>query len=249
MSQLQKAAERLTLENRRLRKAHLRMVDETVLLMQTDILRNKDRWKLRWKSLSDIAKATASAYSSDRMSKWYQHWDHQVYKALEAVYRFGLESLNENLPDIKCELVFSQRKLQFRPSVEELRASYYRQMSKFISIPNNFAGLGNADVYSKMSDLNPQSLIQVYVKAEKLFTRLAKLQKSLTSWVLLGRVPDIFEYVEANVTEVQEWEVNFKMLKQRRQMLDKMPDFHKIDCINVSASPLQGGRGGPPAKL
>ena len=239
VGQLQKAAEQLSLENRRLRKAHLRMVGETVALMGTDILRQKDRWKGRWKSLQDMAKTAAAVYTPDRLTKWHLHWDHQVYKALEATYRFGLESLNEHLPDIKCELVFSQRKLMFRPSVEELRASYYRQMSKFISIPNNFSGFGNNDVYAKMADLNSKSLIQVYVKAENLFTRLSALQKSLESWVLLGSVPDIFEYVETNVTEVAQWEVNFKMLKSRRQMLDKMKDSHRIDCIAVSATPFK----------
>ena len=32
--------------------------------------------------------------------------DHQLYKALEHQYQLGLEALNENLPEIKVELVF-----------------------------------------------------------------------------------------------------------------------------------------------
>ena len=34
------------------------------------------------------------------------HWDRQLYKALEHQYQMGLEALNENLPEIKVELVF-----------------------------------------------------------------------------------------------------------------------------------------------
>ena len=55
----------------------------------------------------------------------------------------GLESLNENLSEMKCELTLSGGKLAFRPPLEELRASYYREMKKFISIPNSFTGLGD----------------------------------------------------------------------------------------------------------
>ena len=65
------------------------------------------------------------------------------------------------------------------------------------------------------------------------------LKKSLNSWVYLGCFPDIFESVETRVTTVPEWDLNFKMLKQRRHMLDKLYDFHKIDCISVSATPFK----------
>ncbi len=38
----------------------------------------------------------------------------QLYKAVEVGYCMGLESLNENLPEIKAELVFTQKQLQVR---------------------------------------------------------------------------------------------------------------------------------------
>lgn len=40
------------------------------------------------------------------MSPWKAHWDHQLYTVLEHQYQLGLESLNENLPEIKVELIF-----------------------------------------------------------------------------------------------------------------------------------------------
>lgn len=43
--------------------------------------------------------------SSD-MKAWRQHWDHQLYKALEHQYQMGLEALNENLPEITIDLTF-----------------------------------------------------------------------------------------------------------------------------------------------
>lgn len=58
----------------------------------------------------------------------------------------GLESLNENLTEVRAELVFAQRQLQFKPPLEELRASYYRETKKFVSIPNAFGGFGDGKV-------------------------------------------------------------------------------------------------------
>lgn len=58
----------------------------------------------------------------------------------------GLESLNENLSEARAELVFAQRALQFKPPLEELRAAYYRDTKKFVSIPNTFEGFGNGKV-------------------------------------------------------------------------------------------------------
>ena len=42
----------------------------------------------------------------ENMKPWKLHWDVQLYKALEHQYQLGLEILNENLPEIKVELLF-----------------------------------------------------------------------------------------------------------------------------------------------
>ncbi len=54
--------------------------------------------------------------------------------------------------------------MQFRPPLEELRAGYYREMKKFISIPSLFTGFGNAEVFAPMAERNAASLTQVYRK-------------------------------------------------------------------------------------
>jgi dynein heavy chain 2 len=236
---LQKGAEVLSLENRRLRRVHMSMVEEVIALMSIDLLRQKTRWKSRWNTLRGLKKKLSEKYEEKDLENFLKHWDHQVYKALESSYRMGLESLNENLPEIKCELVFSSRTVHYRPPLEELRSSYYREMRKFIGIPNSFTGFGNKDVYVQMADRNAKSLIQVYVKAEELFQKLFDQQESLKDWVALGKVADIFQYVENHCTTVHQWETNLDVLKVRRRNLDKMPDFYKIDCFSISATPLK----------
>ena len=239
VNRLQQAADRLASENRKLRKVHMRMSEEVVSLINIDLLRQRERWKGAWVGARDMLTSLANKYPAEHVAKWRLHWDHQMYKALEANYRMGLESLNEHLTEIRADLVFSQRRLQFRPPIEELRANYYREMKKFISIPNNFSGFGNGEVYKKMADRNAESLIQVYVKAEQLFSRLLQLAEGLEDWVMLAAVPDLDEFVEKTVTEVPQWEANFKALKTKRKALEKVKDVFKVDCVTVSSGPFK----------
>jgi dynein heavy chain 2 len=240
VDRLQGAADRVSSENRKLRKAHARMGQDVVAIMNVDLLRSKDKWKARWQDMKGRMEAVCQRYPPKLTARWTLHWDHQVYKALEASYRYGLESLNEMQSEIKCELVFSNRQLQFRPPLEELRAAYYREMKKFIAMPNNFGGLAaNAAVYQRMAERNVSSMVQVYTKAEDLFTRLVDLRDSLADWMVLGMVPDLDAYVEENVTEVSAWDANFKALKVKRKEAEKIADFSKVDCVNVSTAPFK----------
>jgi dynein heavy chain 2 len=54
----------------------------------------------------------------------------------------GLECLNENLNEISCDMVFSNQLIEFRPSLEKLKQRYYNQISRFISLPQMFEGVG-----------------------------------------------------------------------------------------------------------
>jgi len=40
------------------------------------------------------------------MVAWRQHWNHQLYKALEHQYQVGLEALSEHLPEIRVDLTY-----------------------------------------------------------------------------------------------------------------------------------------------
>ena len=108
----------------------------------------------------------------------------------------GLESLNENLKEIKVDVVFSNRRLQYRPAIEDLRSVYFREMRKFISMPSQFGGLtGSKSFFGRMTATNSNSLLQVYTKAEVLFGRLGALIEDLRPHVRLGTVVDIDDLV------------------------------------------------------
>ena len=145
--------------------------------MKTDLLKQTEIWKLKWRNIKEKLITVRSRYSEKDSRMWTLHWDHQIYKSLEASYQIGLESLNENLSEIKIELIFSNKRLEFKPPIEQVRQSYYSEMKKFVAMPNTFEGFGNANVYKKMGTNNSNRLLQVFHKSEILMSKLLILLK------------------------------------------------------------------------
>ena len=199
VDRLQSAAEKLAAENGALRRSHAQLVGQVRGLMAVDLLRQKESWKAKWAECSAVMDGLRRRYPEEHMRKWALHWDKQMYKALEAAYQLGLESLNENLSEIKAELVVAHAAPAFKPGIEELRSVYYREMKKFVSLPANFPGFGNKQVYARMGDANRESLAAVYRKAEELFARLAGLLEGHRPWCALAAVDDLDALVEAQV--------------------------------------------------
>ncbi|XP_076002176.1 cytoplasmic dynein 2 heavy chain 1 isoform X2 [Genypterus blacodes] len=242
ITKLQSAAEKLSTENRKLRKWHTDFTDKVVTLMNVDLLRHQQRWKDGLLELrTGFATLEAQGFRSDDMRAWRQHWNHQLYKALEHQYQTGLEALNKNLPEIHIDLTFKQGCLQFRPPFEEVRARYFREMKRFISIPNQFKGvsaLGEELIFSIMIDRNASGFLTIFSKAEDLFSRLQGVQHKFKEWVVLGQV-DIEMLVETHLTSVQDWERNFKALKARGKESERLPSQEKVDCITVNCEPVK----------
>uniref|UniRef100_A0A673Y6D4 Dynein cytoplasmic 2 heavy chain 1 n=1 Tax=Salmo trutta TaxID=8032 RepID=A0A673Y6D4_SALTR len=242
IGKLQSAAERLSTENRKLRKWHTDFTEKVVALMTVDLLRHQQRWKDGLQELrTGFATVEAQGFRSGEMKAWRQHWNHQLYKALEHQYQTGLEALNKNLPEIHIDLTFKQGRLQFRPPFEEVRAKYFREMKRFISIPNQFKGVsaqGEELIFSVMIDRNASGFLTIFSKAEDLFSRLLGVQDKFKEWVVLGQV-DMDVLVEKQLSSVQDWERNFKALKARGKESERLPSLEKVDCISVNCEPVK----------
>ncbi|KAG7470921.1 hypothetical protein MATL_G00119020 [Megalops atlanticus] len=242
IGKLQSSAERLSTENRKLRKWHMDFTEKVVTLMNVDLLRHQQRWKDGLQELrTGFAALESQGFRSGDMRAWRQHWNHQLYKALEHQYQVGLEALNKNLPEINVDLTFKQGRLQFRPPFEEVRAKYFREMKRFISIPNQFKGVseaGEEPIFPVMIDRNASGFVTIFSKAEDLFSRLLLVQDKFKEWVVLGQV-DIDTLVERHVHTVQDWERNFKALKARGKESERLPSTEKVDCITVNCDPVK----------
>ncbi len=235
---LQDAAEKLSSENRWLRKVHESLCSQATVLMGIDLLRQPDLWKSRWRAIKEKLESVKQRYNEKDRKLWVLHWDHQMYKVIEVSYQMGLESLNENLSEIKAELVFSNKRLDFKPPLEQIRQTYYHEMRKFAGIPANFEGFGNKQVYRQMGTRNSKRLAQVFVKAESLFDRLQTILQRYEPLVLLGQV-DLDAYVEEYVKSPDDYITNFKSLRARRKDIDKLPDVEKEGCVTISLVPLK----------
>ena len=237
---LQEAADKLSSENRWLRMTHESLCSQSVALMNIDLLRQTDTWKAKWRTIKEKLGTVRSRYSEKDSRLWILHWDHQIYKALEATYQMGLESLNENLSEIKVELVFANKRMEFKPPLEQIRQSYYAEMKKFVAMPNSFEGFGNnAAVYKRMGPKNSKRIVQVFLKAENLMEKLMRLLKRYAGWVRLGQI-DLDHFIETRVSASDDYVINFKALKAKRKEIEKLPDQEKIDCCTVSLIPFKG---------
>jgi dynein heavy chain 2 len=227
VDRLLKAADRLSAENRKLRRAHGSLAVEVAGLMGVDLLRSREHWKAKWQGVRDLVAGLQAKFPPERMTKWVLHWDQQVYKAVESGYQMGLESLNENLGEIKVELQLSNKAVQFKPAYEEVRMIYYREMKKFLSIPTSFDGFGNQKLYRRMILNNGTSLMSVYQKAEELFIRLDAMRERYDRWTMLSAA-DLDVFVEENVREASGYEASFKAIRLYKKESEKLPDFEKV---------------------
>ena len=65
-------------------------------------------------------------------------------------------------------MVFRNQTLEFRPTYEELKQRYYKEISMFITHPLRFIGFGGGktDIFKVMPERNAKHLTVVYQKAE-----------------------------------------------------------------------------------
>lgn len=68
--------------------------------------------------------------------------------------------------------------LQFRPPIEEIKAKYYREMKRFISLPKHFKGVNETNknlIFQTIIERNSEGLTNCYYRSEELFKALASV--------------------------------------------------------------------------
>ena len=242
IKRLQKVAEKLTNENRKLRQCHQNIIEKIARLMNINLLKHQQQWKeILMEIRHTMATLVDQGFTADGMRPWREHLDRQLYKALEHQWLMGLEALNENQSEIQADLVLRNGKIQFHPPFEQIKARYYREMKKFISIPTVFRGVGDRTegfIFPSILDRHPEGLITCFQKASLIFDRLERVTQRFEDMTALGRV-DIEEFVEKHLKNTSEFEDNFKALKIRGADIEKLPGQIKIDCIVVNVNPFK----------
>lgn len=230
IGKLQTAASDLTVRDRRLRLARKSLMEKPVALFSIDLVAKREQWKQALRDMRVIVEELQRA-GYVGMKAWTTHIDKQIFKALEHQYALGMEALSENLPGMHVKLVFKHKKLQFEPPFEEIRTQYYREVKRFLSVPENIRGVGvDGSPFKRMTRDNAAGVAIVFKKAEKLFSKLQRAAAPFGDWVALGTV-DLEEFLETNLKTVSDWELNFKVLKQRGKEVRQLNTSHPTYCI------------------
>ncbi|KXZ45909.1 DHC7 protein [Gonium pectorale] len=241
---LNEVADRLAEKNRTLRKWHTVLSEKVVNLAGTDLVRHKDKWAAGVKEMRDIfGRLEAEGYSRESQQVWRQHWDFQLYKALEVQYLSGLEMINKTLPEVEVKMVFRQHRLQYDPPLEELRIRHVKDLlNTFLGLPLRMKGVSDLSerpgFFRPIVDANPAGIARVYAAAEALFAQLAEELKKYQDWMVLGTL-DLDEFTDTNLVEVSDWELNFRMLKAASRDAEKLPNEVRIECYKVSLAPIK----------
>ena len=81
--------------------------------------------------MCEYVRSLSRNYATEQMSRWLTHWDYQLYKALEAGYRMGLESLNENLGEIRADLIYAPGAKTVQASVPNVQLRGSISLSRY----------------------------------------------------------------------------------------------------------------------
>ncbi len=241
LKKLREHTDKLARQNNMLASFHKQVRDKILFLMNTDLLRQQNKWKDILKEIRLIM-TQVEQNGFTNLKTWRAHWDRQLYKALEHQYQVGLEALNEHLPEIQVDLIYRQQQLQFRPPIEEIRMKYFTQLKRFLSIPNNFRGVGESTenlIFPLIIERNAHRFGHLFKKAEELFQRLEHVKMKFKDWVVLGSV-NLEEMIEENCLTPEDWERNFRSSKAKGQEIGRINMANeKIDCIQVSVAPVR----------
>ncbi|CUG87914.1 dynein heavy chain, putative [Bodo saltans] len=242
IDKLRNAAGLLSGDNRRLHRLHTEVRSLVLELFKIDLLRTKDRWMAKVRLIRE--KMAQSRFTN--MGAWMRHWDMQIYKALEHQYQQGLESLHESVNEIKADVVYDSTsgKAVLRPPMETLRVQFYQRIKDFLTFPNRFQGVGNSEFFQLMPGHNERGILAVMQHASLLFKKIEKEVKKFAPMLVIGQCgqrgnPTLEEIVAAALTEVQHWEQNIRLLKQKGKDIAGVDLFVKIDCFTLCTAPIK----------
>jgi dynein heavy chain 2 len=98
--------------------------------------------------------------------------------------------LIKKLPEIRVELTFRDKSLQWKPALEDIRTKLYSGIRRFLAIPMNFRGVGDqADGHFQTLVLQSADFFGgVYKEAEILLNALESFRVKWLSLVAPAKI-------------------------------------------------------------
>jgi hypothetical protein len=223
---VQNAANDLTKEIRKLKKAHSTILDYITQLLNYDLITNKHKWKEILKKSRNIFFDICEEYKGENeilTKEWSNHWNFQLFKVLKIQYSLSLERYFEFVSEFPCEFLVKNNQIILSPAKEDLKRNLFKELKNFISIPNLIKGFtDDADYYHILVDENTNLITKLYTKANEAFFKIENLQNEFSEIFCLCNSNINFEnFISENFTKVEDWKFNYELLKNKKKKLKK----------------------------
>ncbi|KAI9183234.1 hypothetical protein H9P43_004151 [Blastocladiella emersonii ATCC 22665] len=234
IAQLSSVAAALQAQNNRFHLVHQNCLGVLLKMLRYPTV---NQWKLGVQELSTTL--AELGYTSAQLLPWRTHLQMQLYKVMRTNYAQSLKEFS--LPEVKVDVTMKNGKIVLRPPLEELKAKYFREVRRLISMPLNLRGLIEQESYSDIVDDYAEDLLDVYRKADQVFDDLDKKLAAYADWAAIGCLTQdkLVEVVSANCITVQDWEAHFKTLKQKGKDAELLPNSFKVENLTCSVLPLK----------
>ena len=237
---IQIAGNNLNEEIKKLKKAHNNILDLLCQLFNYDLISTKYKWREILSRAKDIFSDVTKNYEKNLTSEWKNHWNFQLYKILKIQYSVSLNKFYSFVTEVPCEFIIKHRTLELSPPLEEIKKSIYKEVNKFLSIPNEICNFiedeeNEKSYYHTIVEENNSQILKLYEQLNISLNKLHNLKKKLSEIVGLAYL-DFEPYIEKNFTVIEDWKYNYDIIKSKRREIEKLPNIIKIDCFKISVT-------------
>jgi dynein heavy chain 2 len=241
LANLQQSLSSIMEKNDQLLHEHEILIKKILGLQNVDIVQGKNLWR---SSIVDIrtrfSEFVSQGYSESQF--WGLHLDSQIYKILQFQFKSSILLVVERSAQIKVDLVFLENHLSFRPSLEEIRRSYYQSISDIIIFPTKFKGISNdSSFFAPISKSAPDEIYFVYQKGEKLIRQIYEYQFQFSEWTILAENLSEIEERVKSITNSSDWKSNISLVSLRRANISDIQDSVIIGCFILDVSQAKEG--------
>lgn len=156
-------------------------------LSNEDLRKVRSIWISKLNQIKELVELGCQGKDQKFCRKWKIHCDVQLYKVLEMQFLNGLNDEDSVLNDMNLEVMIKNKTITFKPSFEDLKEKYYRDIMDYIMWPSrHFKGiLTNLDIYQKLGEKNGYVIKSLINKAESTFALLTLQIRNLDQWSVI----------------------------------------------------------------
>ena len=180
---IQTAGNNLNEEIKKLKKAHNGILDLLCQLFNYDLISTKYKWREILQRAKDIFLEVSKNYEPNLVLEWKNHWNFQLYKILKIQYSVSLNKFYSFVTEVPCEFIIKHRVLELSPPIEEIKKSIYKEINRFLSIPNEICNFiedeeNEKSYYHTIVEENNSQILKLYEQLNISITKLHNLKKN-----------------------------------------------------------------------